>query len=130
MEKIYADRIRAAKEGQLLSIDIMKEIMLQPFLECCINDCLASNGAQPSDGWFILNTGELYCPAHVPRKFNLHRCKLCGVHCTTDECDTCKQIPQSHPYRNRVPERIVTDLCNGPLEIQTVEERNKYRRTS
>ena len=58
------------------------------------------------------------------------KCKLCGVHCTTDECDTCKQIPQSHPYRNRVPERIVTDLCNGPLEVQTVEERNKYRRTS
>lgn len=56
------------------------------------------------------------------------KCKLCGVHCTTDECDSCKQIPQSHPYRNRVPTRLVTDLCTGKIVEESVTERNKHRR--
>ena len=58
-------------------------------------------------------------------------CTLCLTNTVTTnctECESCKAIPQSHPFRTRVPARIVASTYSDELEVETVEERNKYRR--
>lgn len=59
-------------------------------------------------------------------------CRLCGKPNTStlDECAVCQDIPQSHPYRQLLTDKVTTDLCTGQLIIETGQDRNKYRRTN
>jgi len=58
------------------------------------------------------------------------KCQLCGAPVAQgfSECESCRNIPASHPFRQRLSSKQEWDAEFKELKDISAEDRNKYRR--